>query len=426
MSQALYRIQGGFPLQGPVTISGAKNAAVPCMAAALLTDEPCTIHNVPMIGEVTLFARILRALGAQVTVDPARHRVTVEARSPLADAPPNHLVANQRASFLVMGPLLARLGRGACAAPGGDVIGQRPLDVHLHGFAALGAAVHDEGGRFVATAARLRGGRVVQEYPSVLGTENLLLAAALAAGRTTIINAAAEPEVLCLAEMLGKMGACIEGAGQHTIEVTGAAALHGAEHTLIPDRIEAGTFAVAAAISGGDLLLQGAEARHMDALLAKLHDLGVLVEERPEGVRVAAAGSLCAGNVQAVPYPGMATDLQALLTTLLTQAHGVSVVHERVFENRLQYVGELRKMGARIVTAGPTAIVQGPTPLRGATVRGLDVRAAAALVVAALAATGETELLDISHLERGYECLDAKLRGVGARVTREGAASAPA
>ena len=326
---------------------------------------------------------------------------------------------NQRASFLVMGPLLARLGRGACAAPGGDVIGQRPLDVHLHGFSALGATVQQAGGRFVATADRLRGSRVVLEYPSVLGTENLLLAAACAEGRTTIVNAAAEPEVVCLAEMLGKMGAQIRGAGTHTIEIDGVSALHGVDLTLIPDRIEAGTFALAAAITGGDVLVQGAQPRHLDALLFKLREIGVEIEEQPEGIRVRAAGSLAATTIQAVPYPGLATDLQALVATLLTQAHGVSVVNERVFESRLQYVGELRKMGALIVTAaGATAIIQGPTPLHGTLVRGLDIRASAALVLAGLAAEGETELLGLMHLERGYECLDQKLRRLGADVVR--------
>ena len=419
MSDAVYRIRGGVALQGAVAISGAKNAAMPCMAAALLTAEPCTLHNVPAIGDVDLFAEILQCLGVRVDRSAGSQSLTLHAAGPLSDSPLTHLVMNQRASFLVMGPLLARLGRGACAAPGGDVIGQRPLDVHLHGFSALGATVQQAGGRFVATADRLRGSRVVLEYPSVLGTENLLLAAACAEGRTTIVNAAAEPEVVCLAEMLGKMGAQIRGAGTHTIEIDGVSALHGVDHTLIPDRIEAGTFALAAAITGGDVLVQGAQPRHLDALLFKLREIGVEIEEQPEGIRVRAAGSLAATTIQAVPYPGLATDLQALVATLLTQAHGVSVVNERVFESRLQYVGELRKMGALIVTAaGATAIIQGPTPLHGTLVRGLDIRASAALVLAGLAAEGETELLGLMHLERGYECLDQKLRRLGADVVR--------
>lgn len=418
MSDFLYRIRGGVPLQGEVTISGAKNAAMPTIAAAMLTREPCIIRNIPTIVDVTVFAEILRCLGVSVETDAGAHTVTVHAEHDFADAPPDHLVANQRASFLVMGPMLARQGRAICAAPGGDTIGQRPLDVHLRGFSELGADVRIEEGRYVATAAKLRGARVVLDYPSVLGTENLLLAAACAEGHTSIVNAAAEPEVVCLANMLGQMGADIRGAGTHTIEIDGVDELHGADHTIIPDRIETGTFALATAISGGAVTIRDCEPRHMDALLFKLAEIGVDIEERGRDVVVRSDAPLRATNVQAVPYPGLPTDLQALMTTLLTQADGVSVVHERVFESRLQYVGELRKMGAQIVTAGTTAIVQGPSPLRGTVVNGLDIRAAAALVLGALSADGETEVRDIFHLERGYECLDSKLRGLGADVAR--------
>ena len=418
MTEASYLVDGGFRLQGTVPISGGKNAAMPCMAAALLTSAPCRLTNVPMIGDVHLFSAILEHLGVQLTSHPGDHALDLSVPGALTDAPPDRLVANQRASFLVMGPLLVRLGRAACAAPGGDVIGQRPLDVHLRGFAALGADIREEGGRYIATAARLRGTRVVLDYPSVLGTENLLLAAVLAQGHTTIVNAAAEPEIVCLASMLTDMGAQVQGAGTHTIEIDGVPALHGTNHRLIPDRIETGTFAVAAAITGGDVTLAGAQPRHLDALFSKLSDIGVQVEEQEDAVHVTADGPPSTTTIQAVPYPGLPTDLQALMATLLTQAEGVSVVHERVFESRLQYVGELRKLGASIDTAGSTAIVQGPTQLRGSTVRGLDVRASAALVVAALAASGRTELMDVYHLERGYECLDRKLRGLGASIER--------
>lgn len=417
----LYRIQGGGPLHGDVLISGAKNASMPCLAATLLTSEPCTIRNLPAIADVALFLEILAALGAEVEFDADAHTAIVQAAGSLAEAPPDRLVANQRASFLVMGPLLAREGRGECAAPGGDIIGQRPLDVHLRGFHSLGADVSTEGKRFVATATSLQGSRVVLDYPSVLGTENLLLAAVLAEGRTVIVNAAAEPEVADLATMLSSMGAEIRGAGSHTITVDGVDALQGVEHTLIPDRIETGTFAVAAAISGGDIRIREARPRHLDALLFKLREIGVEIEEGENDVRVSRRVPMRSTTVQAVPFPGLATDLQALVTTLLTQAEGVSVVNERVFENRLGYVGELRKMGARIVTAGTTAIVQGPSPLHGAVVQGLDVRASAALVVAALAAEGESELLDVFHLERGYERFGEKLQGLGAAVERVGA-----
>ncbi|MCY3919190.1 MAG: UDP-N-acetylglucosamine 1-carboxyvinyltransferase [Chloroflexi bacterium] len=419
--EPLYRVQGGGPLRGDVGASGAKNAALPCLAATLLTAEPCTIRNLPDIADVGGLLAILSQLGAEVDHDPAAHRVTVRAAGPLAEAPPDQLVGNQRASFLVMGPLLAREGRGACAAPGGDLIGQRPLDVHLRGFRALGADVRTEAGRFVASG-RLRGARMVLDYPSVLGTENLMLAAVRAEGETVIVNAAAEPEVAALADLLCAMGARIRGAGSHTITVTGVAALHGADYTLIPDRIEAGTFAVAAAITGGDVRIHDVRPRHLEALLSKLREIGVEIDEDDEALRVRRRGPLQATTAQAVPYPGLATDLQALVTTLLTQAEGVSTVNERVFENRLGYVAELRKMGARIVTAGSAAIVQGPTPLHGAVVQGLDVRASAALVVAALVADGETELRDVVHLERGYEDFGEKLRGLGAVIERRGVA----
>ena len=419
--EPLYRVQGGGPLRGDVRTSGAKNAALPCLAATLLTAEPCTIRNLPDIADVGGLLAILSQLGAEVDHDPAAHRVTVRAAGPLAEAPPDQLVGNQRASFLVMGPLLAREGRGACAAPGGDLIGQRPLDVHLRGFRALGADVRTEAGRFVASG-RLRGARMVLDYPSVLGTENLMLAAVRAEGETVIVNAAAEPEVTALADLLCAMGARIRGAGSHTITVNGVAELHGADYTLIPDRIEAGTFAVAAAITGGDVRIHDVRPRHLEALLSKLREIGVEIDEDEEALRVRRRGPLQATTAQAVPYPGLATDLQALVTTLLTQAEGVSTVNERVFENRLGYVAELRKMGARIVTAGSAAIVQGPTPLHGAVVQGLDVRASAALVVAALVADGETELRDVVHLERGYEDFGEKLRGLGAVIERRGVA----
>ena len=302
--------------------------------------------------------------------------------------------------------------------PGGDIIGQRPLDVHLRGFRELGADVRIEDGRYVAVADKLHGARVVLDYPSVLGTENLLLAAVCADGRTTIVNAASEPEIICLTDMLCKMGASIQGAGTHTIKIDGVDELHSVEHTLIPDRIEAGTFALAAAISEGEVLLRDCEPRHMDAVLFKLREIGVSIKENEQEITVKAFEQLIASNVQAVPYPGLPTDLQAPMTTLLTQADGVSVVHERVFESRLQYVAELRKMGARIVTSGTTATVQGKSPLRGAVVNGLDIRATAALVVAALAAEGETEIRDIFHLDRGYECFEEKLKLLGADIVR--------
>jgi UDP-N-acetylglucosamine 1-carboxyvinyltransferase len=317
-----------------------------------------------------------------------------------------------------MGPLLARFGEAACCPPGGDIIGLRPLDVHLSGFAMLGADVRREGDKFVAAARRLRGARVFLDYPSVLGTQNLMMAATLAEGATTIVNAAAEPEVASLAEMLNAMGACVRGAGSHTITIEGVQGLHGTSHRVIPDRIEAGTFAIAAAITKGDVEIVDGLASHLDALIWKLRESGAEVEETEAGLRVRRSGPLHAVNVQAVPYPGLATDLQAPMSVLLTQAEGVSFIYERVFDNRLLYVGELRKMGAEVVSSGTTAIVNGPTPLTGVGVRALDIRAGAALVLAGLAAQGWTEISDIYHLDRGYEALDQKLRSLGAVVER--------
>ncbi|HLZ72019.1 MAG TPA: UDP-N-acetylglucosamine 1-carboxyvinyltransferase [Dehalococcoidia bacterium] len=413
------RIEGGRRLEGAVRVSGAKNASLPMMAAALLSADACTLENVPAIDDTVVMAMILRHLGATVARDPELPDVyRLSGQGVRNTTAPSRLVTSLRASFLVMGALLGRFGEAACAAPGGDVIGQRPLDVHLAGFATLGARISREGDKFVARAPALRGARVFMDYPSVLGTENILLAAVLARGHTRIVNAAAEPEIVSLAEMLNKMGARIEGAGSHTIEVEGVEALGGTHHRVIPDRIEAGTFALAAALTQGDVAIEDAVPCHLEALTSKLCEMGVHVEEQACGLRVAHCGRLKATHVQAVPYPGLATDLQAPLAVLLTQAEGVSFVHERVYDNRFLYLGELRKFGAELVQAGTTAVISGPSPLVGASVRALDVRAGAALVLAGLAAQGETEISDVFHLDRGYENFDGKLTNLGANVQR--------
>jgi len=419
MERQVFIIEGGKRLSGSVRVSGAKNAVLPCMAACLLTTEDCYLENVPQIDDVEFMAQVLQSLGVKVE-RPGPHRLRLNAAHITSLSPPKELVANQRASFLVMGALLARFGYAACPPPGGDIIGQRPIDVHLAGFAALGATISRDGERYVARAERLSGAPIFLDYPSVLGTENLLLAASLARGRSILINAACEPEVVCLADMLQKMGARIAGAGTHTLQVEGVEALHGAVHTIIPDRIEAGTFAIAAAITGGDVEVLEVLPRHLDALIFKLREAGVRVEEGERCLHVRAGEGLRAISLQALPYPGLATDLQAPMAALLTQAQGTSFIHERVFENRLLYVGELRKMGAEIVTTGTTAIVHGPTPLTGAQVRALDVRAGAAMVLAALVAQGTTRVEEIHHLDRGYEALDRKLRSLGATIYRGG------
>jgi UDP-N-acetylglucosamine 1-carboxyvinyltransferase len=415
---AVYRIRGGRPLRGEVTVSGAKNAVLPALAATLLTGDTCFIENVPDIDDVGFMKEIVRSVGAQVE-DSGPGEVSVRAAQLTGSAPPSNLVVHIRASFLTMGALLGRTRAASCSFPGGDIVGQRPIDVHLNGFAALGASLGRDADRFTAKASSLEGARIFMDYPSVLGTENVLLAAVLADGHTTIVNAAAEPEVTFLAGMLNAMGARVSGAGLHTIEIDGVRELHGCRVRIIPDRIEAGTFAVAAGITGGDVTLCGARPAHMDAPLAKLRETGMQIDELDDGVRARSGGAVRALHVQALPYPGFATDMQAPIAALLTQAEGTSYIHERVFDNRMLYVDELRKMGAEIITTGgTTAVILGRTPLIGCHVRALDVRAGAALVLAGLAAEGETVIQDISHLDRGYGALDQKLRALGADIER--------
>ncbi len=415
MASERFIIEGGHRLQGTVEVSGSKNAAVAAVAASLLVPEECYLENVPAIGDVRFMAQVLESLGVAVE-RPSPSTLRLRAARITSFSPPTEQVVNLRASFMVMGPLLARFGQAACSPPGGDVIGQRPIDVHLAGFAAMGADIRRQGEKFVAEAKRLRGARLFMDYPSVLGTQNLMMAATLAKGTTVIVNAAAEPEIASLAEMLNKMGARIQGVGSHTLEIEGVDALHGTTHRIVPDRIEAGTFAIAAAITGGDVRICGLEPQRLYSLVAKLREAGVQVDEGEDVLHVHGADQLAAVTIQALPYPGLATDLQAPMATLLTQAQGVSYVHERVFDNRLLYVSELRKMGAEVVSTGTTAIISGPTSLIGTSVRALDVRAGAALVLAGLAARGRTEISDIYHLNRGYQCLDGKLRSLGANI----------
>jgi UDP-N-acetylglucosamine 1-carboxyvinyltransferase len=334
---------------------------------------------------------------------------------------PTDLVSIIRGSFTVMGALLGRFGEVACAPPGGDVIGQRPIDVHLTGFRALGAEVGRVGEKYYArvpTGKRLRGTRIFLDYPSVLGTQNVLLAAVMAEGESWIVNAAAEPEIAFLATMLNAMGARIEGAGTSTIRIEGVSELGGCRVRIIPDRIEAGTFAIAAAATAGEVSIQDAEPRHLDALLFKLREVGVRVEEWDDGFSITGRGRYQPASIQALPYPGLATDLQAPMAVLLTQADGVSLVHERVYDNRMMYLGELRKFGAEVASAGSTAIISGGHPLHPATARALDIRAGAALMIAGLVAEGESTITEVHHLERAYSDLDAKLTGLGARVGR--------
>jgi len=405
-----------------VRVGGSKNAADYALAACLLTGEECLLENVPQIEDVRVMAAILAALGAEVRSEGEGVWRIRAAHIDRFDAP-NDLVVNQRASFLVMGPLLARFGEASCCFPGGDVIGTRPLDVHIDGFRALGAQVERQGEQYRAQRspdqARLRGTRLFLDYPSVMGTMNLIFAAVLAEGRTSLINAAAEPEIMSVIDMLTAMGAKIVRAGHGVLEIEGVAELGGVRHRIIPDRLEAGLFALAAATTRGEVAIEGALPDQLDALLYKLRQAGVDVDTGGDGVRVCSAGrQLRAVQAQAVPYPGLATDLHPPLAAFLTQCTGVSVIHERVYDNRLLYISELRKMGADVISAGQTALITGPTRLYGATVRALDVRAGGALVLAALAAEGRTVINDAHHLDRAHEDLVGRLRGLGASVER--------
>ncbi|MCC6380978.1 MAG: UDP-N-acetylglucosamine 1-carboxyvinyltransferase [Dehalococcoidia bacterium] len=417
-----YEVQGGAALHGTVRVSGGKNAALAMMCAALLTTEDVVLTNVPAISDVDSLADLLVTLGVTIDRHPDGAMRLNASRVSTCEAP-TELISENRASFQVMGPLLARHGFASSAPPGGDVIGQRPIDVHLAGFEAMGARVSREGERWLAEApagpGSLRGARVFMDYPSVSGTQNVMMAAVLARGASTIVNAATEPEVQELGHLLEAMGARVTGIGTQCVDVEGVPTLHGATARVMPDRIEAGTFAIAAAMTGGDVLVEDAPVHVMDAVVAKLRAAGALVEQRGEGcLHIAHDGPLRPVSFQALPYPGLATDLHAPMAALLTQAAGVSIIHERVFDNRMLYVGELRKMGAEIVSTGSSAIVSGPTSLHGARVRALDVRAGAAVMLAALVAQGTTVVDEAYHLDRGYERLDEKLRGLGVRLER--------
>jgi len=402
-------IEGGVPLRGEVVTSGAKNAALPIMAATLLTSDECIIDNVPLVEDVRNMAEILRQLGCCVQLDSAAHRVVVHApeRAHLNTSVPADLARTMRASFLTTGPVLARAGRVSAPHPGGCSIGRRPVNVDIKSFSAMGARVELSDDQYHLEADH-----------SHTGTENILLAATLAEGTTTIKHAALEPEVADLAACLQQMGACIQGVGSPYLRIHGVERLHGVHFRVTPDRLEAGTFAIAGVISGGDVVIHEIVPDHMDPLTHKLIEAGALVQSEGQSYRVRANGPLHALELQALHFPGFPTDLQAAFGTLLTQARGTSLIHERVYDDRLQYAKELRKLGANIRVDGQTAVIVGPSPLEGAIVRALDIRCAAALVLAGLAAHGNTEIHDIYHIDRGYENVDVKLRALGAHIDR--------
>jgi UDP-N-acetylglucosamine 1-carboxyvinyltransferase len=411
-------IEGGVRLEGEIPVSGAKNSALPAMAASLLTSDPVVLHRIPEVRDIRTMVRLLQHIGAEVEFGGGTLRVVAaELKTPEA---PYDLVKTMRASSLVLGPLVARCGRARVSLPGGCAIGARPINLHLEGLERLGAAIRQEHGYIVAEAPHgLRGALVTFDRITVTGTEDLMMAAVLADGETVLENAAREPEVADLAELLRKMGAHIEGAGTSSIRVRGVSRLHGTEHTIIPDRIEAGTFLIAGAITGGDLLVTGCRPDHLTALISKLGQAGIEVSEaQPGTLRVRRPGRLLAADVTTEEYPGFATDLQAQYMALATQADGVSLITETIFENRFMHALELMRMGADIRLEGRRAIVTGPRKLTGAAVIASDLRASASLVLAGLVARGQTVVDRVYHIDRGYERIEEKLARVGARIRR--------
>ncbi|MDP9037424.1 MAG: UDP-N-acetylglucosamine 1-carboxyvinyltransferase [Myxococcota bacterium] len=417
------RIRGGAPLRGAVRISGAKNAALPILCATLLSDGASRLRNVPGLRDIETTAALLRFLGRDVDV--AAPEVKVAAGSRVRPEAPYELVKQMRASVLVLGPLVARFGRAKVSLPGGCAIGARPIDQHLKGLEAMGCAIRLERGYVIAEGpgggGRLRGSEVKFEVQTVTGTENLMMAAALAKGRSTLLNCAREPEVEELARVLNKMGAEVDGAGTDVIHVRGSdrGELAPFDHAIIADRIEAGTYMVAAAIGeGSDVLIQGAELSDLGALVAKLRSAGVEVSAEGQNTRVRRSGPLRPVNVTTAPHPGFPTDMQAQFLVLMCFARGESVVRETIFENRFMHVPELQRMGASVVLRGNTAVVQGAERLYGASVMATDLRASASLVIAGLVAEDETEVRRVYHIDRGYERIEEKLRGLGATVQR--------
>jgi UDP-N-acetylglucosamine 1-carboxyvinyltransferase len=420
-------VEGGKRLSGTIPISGAKNAALTLIPCALLTDEPVTLRNLPRLADIDGFQHLMNQFGVTTAIQGSRPEdfgrvMTLEATRITGTTAPYDLVRKMRASILVLGPMLARMGEATVSLPGGCAIGNRPIDLHLKALEAFGATIEFAQGyvRAHAPDGGLPGGEFDFPVVSVGATENALMAAALASGTCRLSNAAREPEIVDLCNLLVAMGAEIEGIGTSDLAIHGVKRLHGATYRVMADRIEAGSYACAAAITGGEVLLEGAEANDMSATIHALRNVGVTVESEKKGVRVAAEGKLCGVNLSTAPYPGLATDMQAQLMALLTVAEGTSVLNETIFENRYMHVPELNRMGAHIETSGRTAIVHGVGKLTGAEVMATDLRASMSLVIAGLAAEGRTEVRRLYHLDRGYERLEEKLALLGAQVERVG------
>ncbi|MGG6433212.1 UDP-N-acetylglucosamine 1-carboxyvinyltransferase [Anoxybacillus sp. D401a] len=411
-------VRGGKRLSGTVKVEGAKNAVLPVIAATLLASEgKSVIYDVPELSDVYTISEVLRHLQADVTV--GKNSIVVDASGELSIEAPFEYVRKMRASVLVMGPLLARKGRARVALPGGCAIGSRPIDQHLKGFEAMGATVKIGNGFIDAEVnGKLRGAKIYLDFPSVGATENIMMAAVLAEGTTIIENCAKEPEIVDLANFLNAMGAKVRGAGTGTIRIDGVTTLYGAEHAVIPDRIEAGTFMIAAAITGGNVLVQGAVPEHLTSLIAKLEEMGVTILEEDNGLRVIAPDKLKAVDVKTMPHPGFPTDMQSQMMALLMKAEGTSMVTETVFENRFMHVEEFRRMNADMKIEGRSVIINGPCNLQGAEVAATDLRAAAALILAGLAAEGYTRVTELKHLDRGYVRFHEKLAALGADIER--------
>jgi len=414
-------IQGGKSLAGKVTVSGSKNAALPVLISSLLTAEPCTYQGVPHLADIRTTVKLLSGLG--VKVDQRRWLEGADDLSLRADRiskleAPYDLVKTMRASFLVLGPLVGRFGQARVSTPGGCAIGARPINLHLKGLQAMGATIEQSHGYIEATAAKLRGAKIYLDLPSVGATENLMMAATLAEGTTLIENAAKEPEIEDLAKALNEMGAEVTGAGTDVIHVDGVDSLGGTNHRIIPDRIESGSFVIAAAVSGGDVLIRGARADHLEAFLIKVKEAGVVLTADDDGIRVQRNGKIKSVDVTTLPYPGFPTDLQAQMMVLMAVADGVSVITETIFENRFMHAQELDRMGAQIKLEGNRAVVRGVRELSGAPVMASDLRASVALVLAGLVANGTTEVSRVYHLDRGYEQIERKLSFLGGQIVR--------
>ena len=416
---AKYIVEKTGPLHGEIEISGSKNAVLPIMAAALLANGECEIMDVPALRDVEVMCKLLESIGSEIKEDYLNKTITIKTETIVEEQAPYELVKRMRASILTMGPLLARTGHARAALPGGCPIGARPIDLHLKGFQALGAEIVQGHGYVEAHADRLVGSKIYLDFPSVGATESIMMAAALAEGTTVIENAAEEPEIVDLASFMNKMGAKVKGAGTDTIRIEGVTALHGAKHAVIPDRIETGTFMVAAAMTRGNILIKNVVPDHVKPVTAKLIECGVVIEDTDEGIRVRGdVHPLISTDIKTMPYPGFPTDMQPLFMALLTTVKGPSVVVETVFENRFMHVGELNRMGADIKIEGRSAIIQGDRPLQGAQVICTDLRAGAAMVLAGFMAEGTTEISEIYHLDRGYENFADKFAILGATIER--------